>query len=964
MKTLEEQRITDLVASTTRVSNGRLRTALLASTCFLGAFMAFSNASAQDAAPSGETVVVTGSRIKSNGYDRPTAVTVTTASALQAAAPMTITDGLVQLPQIVGSTSRTYCCAVGSLGNFINLRGLGFTRTLILLDGRRVAPTRESGEVDVNLLPEALVSRVDIVTGGASAAYGSDAVSGVVNYVINNRFNGVMVNAQYGESTYHDDASVKLGIAGGTSFADERGHIVASLEHFKVDGIENLTDRPDPRRYGFMGGNGSAAAPYITLENTRSILGTEGGVIISNFQIPTGSPLAGTMFLPGGQTRAFVFGTDIAGSPSAKIGGDGIIYNKMQPAGSLDTDKFYSHVTYDFSDNVRGYAQLMMSQAHNEMRVLSDNRAATSAYTIFRDNAYLPAAIAAQMDANNMTSFRLARLNADFGTIDLEYKNRSYDFSVGLDGKISDTLRWSVSFSRGETKLDGEVQNVANLSRVYNVADAVINPANGQIVCRTDLTSPGLYPGCVPMNLFGEGSPSAASKAYVLGTSTQEVTNSQNVLAAEIQGDAFNLPAGPVQYVIGAEYRRRTLVEIANPIALSQIQAAGQRGMPTALCPTVALCRFGGWHQGNFGEANAKDDVSEAFVEVQVPLLADAPMAKSLDFNGAYRVTNYQNSGSVSTWKAGITYEPFEDLRIRATTSRDIRAPNLFELFAGPVNAFTPGLTDPQTNTSNIIAITRTQGSPNLNPEEADTISYGFVYKPSWLKGLSGSVDFYDINVTGALASTTAQGTIDGCFRGNAVQCALITRDTSGTIQQIIIQQINQNGRQVRGVDYDITYATKLFGNDLVLRGLASNAIDYIDTIGTSAVQNAGWFATSTNLALPKWRGNLSATYTMGNFSIFLQERYIGSYLQQPPIPGQVFAFPKIKEIMYTDVTLRYKAEVMDHDLELYATANNLFAQRPPFVANRFVPGLAFPTVPNLYDLDNGYFTIGAKVKF
>lgn len=923
---------------------------------------------AQDAAPkSEEMVVITGSRIKANGYDKPTPVTVTTAEALQAAAPMTIADGIFQLPQNIGSTSRTFCCAVGSLGNFLNLRGLGATRTLILLDGQRVVPTRESGEIDVNLLPEALVSRVDIVTGGASAAYGSDAVSGVVNYVVAKKYDGQTITAQYGQSNYSDDASIKLSYATGGSFGDENTNWVFSAEHFKVDGIRSLLDRPDSARSAFLSGNGSAAAPFVTIENARSILGTEGGLIISNAFIPVANatnPLAGLMFTGPNTTKSFVFGTPVNGSGSANIGGDGISYNKMQPAGLLSTDKIFGKLSHKFSDNLSAYARIMASQSHNAMRILSDNRAATLAYTIFRDNAYLPAHIASAMDAAGVTSFKMARFNTDFDTINLDYDNKSYDFSVGLEGRLNQKTSWSVNYSHGETDLHAEVQNVANLSRVYTVADAVLDPSTNQIVCRVQLTNPGLYPGCVPMNLFGSGSPSRASLNYVLGNSLQDVLNTQDVLSFEMQSELFTLPAGTTDFAWGLEYRRRTLKETSNAVALSQIQATGVRGMPTALCPTVALCRFGAWHQGNFGEADASDDVKEAFIEIQSPLLANAPLAKKLDLNAAYRYTNYKNSGSVSTWKIGITYEPFDELRIRATKSRDIRAPNLFELFAGPVNAFAPGLTDPVSGLTNVIAITRTQGNPNLNPEKADTLSYGVVYRPKWFKGFAGSIDYYEIEVGGALASTTAQGTIDGCVGGNQALCALITRDTSNNITQIILQQINLNGREIRGIDYDFSYNTKIADGDFTARAVFTNTLDYIDKIGTSRIQSAGWFNTANNLALPKWRGNFSINYKKNSYSFYLQERYIGDYMQMPPIAGQIFLIPKIEPIFYTDVTIKKELSFNNNSMELYGTINNLLNQRPPFVGNRFVPGLAFPTVPGLYDLDNRYYTVGIKYRF
>lgn len=950
---------------------GKITKALLSG----GAAIALATGAQAQSAPEAEEagaeagdIVVTGTRIKGNGYDQPTPVTVATTEALLSSSPMTLADGLTKLPQLIGSTSRTFCCAVGSLGNFLNLRALGPTRTLILLDGRRIVATRESGEIDVNLLPELLVQRVDVVTGGASAAYGSDAVSGVINYITDNKFEGVRANAQYGISNYGDDGSVKFGIAGGTSFADGRGHIVVSLEHFKVDGIPSLADRPDSRRGGFLGGNGSAAAPFTNLENVFMITATDGGVIVNAAGAPVanaGAPLAGLRFLPGGGTTPFVMGTPVAGSPAFAIGGDGHQNNMMQPAGLLRTDKAYFRASYDFTDSLTGYFRVNAGISHNNMRILSDNRSAAASYTIFRNNAFLPAAVAAQMDAAGVTSFRLGRFNRDFGAISLDYKNKTFDAGIGLEGRIGDKLSWDVSYGHGETTLDAEVRNVSDLGKAYAAADAVVDPATGQIVCNVTLTNPGVFPGCQPLNPFGVGAPSAAAKAFILGTSTQFVKNTQDVFAAELQGEILELPAGPLSFAAGAEYRRRTLVERSNPTALGQIQANGVRGMPGAFCPTVALCRFGGWNQGNFGEADARDNVKEGFVELLVPVFKDSAVGKSLELNAAYRYTDYKNSGTVSTWKIGATYEPFEDLRIRVTRSRDIRAPNLFELFAGPVNAFTPGLTDPVTGLTNVIAITRTQGNPNLVPERANTFTAGFIYSPSWLKGFSGSVDFYDINLAGALAATSAQGTIDGCQRGVAEQCALITRDpVTNFIQQIVLQQINLNGRRARGVDFDLSYNGELGAGKLGIRLLATRTIDFIDKIGTTRLQSAGLFNAANNTALPKWRGTLTANYEIGRFGLFVQERYIGGYNQMPFIPGQIFAEPHIGAVFYTDVTAKVKVNAGNAKFEIFGTVNNLFNRRPPFLPNRFAANLAFPTVPNLYDLDNRYFTIGARVAF
>lgn len=916
----------------------------------------------------GADIVVTGSRIQKTGYDQPTPVTVQTTEALLQSAPSNIPDALNRLPQFLGSRTRTFCCEVSSVGNYLNLRGLGSQRTLVLLDSRRVVPTRESGDVDVNLLPEILIQRVDVVTGGASAAYGSDAVSGVVNYVIDNKFVGAKFNVQGGVSNYGDDETFKLAGAVGAAFAEDRGHFVLSVEHFKQNGIPSLDARPTSRRGALLGGNGTAAAPFVTLEGVRQNTAAYGGVIIGSSQLPIAgpdAPLAGTMFLPGGRTAPFVFGTPIAGSPAFTIGGSGILNNLADPAQSLRTDRLYTRFSYDLADNVTAWARVNAAESRTRGDVLADNRQTSVAYTIFRENPYIPASVAAAMDTAGVTSFRLARFNRDFGPIRLDYKNKTFDVALGLNGKIGDTWSWNAGYSHGETRLVGRVENVSNLARVYAQADAVVDPSSGQTVCRVTLTNPGVYPGCVPINLFGEGAPSAAAKGYALGTSTQRVKNTQDIFTADLQGDVFELPAGAVSIALGAEYRKRSLIERSNAVALGQINAIGIRGFPSQLCPTPATCRFGGWNQGNFGEADASDNVKEGFIEAIVPILKDAPFAHALDLNAAYRYTDYKNSGGVSTWKVGLSYSPFQDLRLRGTRSRDIRAPNLFELFAGPVNAFQPGLTDPFTHQTNIIAITRTQGNPDLQPEKASTWTIGAVYTPGWLPGFSGSVDYYDIDIRGALSATTSQGTLDACFRGDQGACSRITRDASKTIQQIVLLQVNLNSRRVKGIDFDLSYTHDLAGGTLGLRALVNRAIDYTDTIGGISTQQAGFYNTANQLTVPKWRGNLNVTYDHGPFGLFIQERYIGSYTQMPPLPGQIFAHPKIGAVWYTDLTAKVKVNGWaGSKLELYGTVNNLFNRKPPFVGNRFAAGLGFPTVPGLYDLDDRYFTLGARLQF
>ena len=934
--------------------------------------MKSTDAAPTDAAPTDTAppeIIVTGSLIKRNGYDQPTPVTVLTADELQKATPTSLADGLNRLPQLGQSVSRVFCCAVGSVGNYLNLRALGTNRTLILLDGERVVPTRENGDVDVNLLPELLVQRVDVVTGGASAAYGSDAVAGVINFVIDSKFKGLKANAQYGLSQYGDDATLRLGLAGGADFAGARGHILISVEHNGSDGIPHLSDRPLSSNGHYLIGNGSTQFPFTSVFGVRQNTATYGGVIVNGAGLPisnAGAPLAGLQFLPNGATAPFQFGTAIPSNSRFTYGGDGIVNNLAQPAGSVKADRIYARLSYDVSDALTLFARTNIGRSRNKMRVLADNRQRGTAFTIFRSNPYLPASVASAMDEAGVTSFRLGRFNREFGAVTLDYDNRTYDLSAGANGSISDNWQWRAWYSYGRTRMTGRVENNSNLGNLYAATDAVIDPGSGQIVCRVTLTNPGAFPGCVPLNLFGEGSVAQAGKDFVLGTSTQTVVNTQHLAAANVVGTLAQLPGGALSLALGTEYRRRSLKEQSNPTALNQINATGVRGIPAVLCPTPSTCRFGGFNQGNFGEADAKESVKEAYAEVVAPLLKDVFAARELELNGAYRYTDYSSSGGVSTWKLGVSYAPIRGIRFRATRSRDIRAPNLFELFAGPVNAFEPGIADPVTGQSNLIIITRTQGNPNSKPEIARTLTAGVVIEPSFVPGFSGAVDYWDVNLKGALSSTSAQGTIDACFGGNTVACSLVTRaPNTNEIQQVIIQRINLDSRHVKGIDFDFSYRHSAGAGKFAVRALFTRLISYIDTSGGVSTQEAGFYDANADTTLPKWRGNVGINYDLRNWSIYAQERYIGGYKQAPFVPGQIFADPEIKAVWYTDLTATLRVNMAGSKFELFGTVNNLFGKQPPFVANRFSAGLAYPTTSaTLYDLDGRYYTTGIRAAF
>ncbi len=964
--------------TTTNGSTGLLkgRTVLLLTAAHLALFAGVAQAQSANGSGNIEQVVVSGTRITNAGYEAPTPVTAIAADQLLTNTPSSIADSLIQLPQLSGSATRSYCCAAGVAGNYLNLRQMGANRTLVLFNGNRISPSTSSGVVDVNVLPEMLVQRVEIVTGGASAAYGSDAVAGVVNYISDKDFEGLKINLQGGISQYSDDEQLKAGVAGGMSVLNGHGHLTGSFEHYQTSGIPNMLSRPLSKQSWVLGGAGTLASPYVNVANTTFYTGTVGGLIILSPSIPLPlpfGPAVGTDFGVGGTWSLGDYnpGTAVPGNSIARVGGDGYTPGiGMQPLGSLRTDHLYGRFGYDFSENLKGFVQINASHdiSQNQYGYSSMSSGGADLGTIYSGNAFLPANLQSYMTANSMASFTLSRGNQDIPP-QYNHTGSNYgEFSAGLDGKLAGDWTWNTYFAYGFTKASAAEHNSLNVPHLLAALDAVMS--GGNVVCNVALTSPGAYPGCVPINVFGKGSPSQAAINYVTGTNKYTIDNKQTVADLNFQGTVFALPAGDVSVATGIEVRERQLSGTSNAVATTQINPSTIRGIPSALCPTLTTCRIGGWQQGNMGpQAPVSDTVKEAYVETIVPLAKNSLMAKDLELNAAARFTNYSNSGDAFTWKVGLTYQPLDDIKFRATESHDIRAPNLYELFASPSTGFAAFVVNPWTGLQLSTVPTVQAGNPNLKPEASNTYTIGAVITPSFIAGLNASVDYYSVRLAGGIQPTsTAQAILNACHAGSAASCALINGDTvAGTYFNLItLQSSNASVEHRAGLDFDVTYTPPIdhwlnTDANLTFR-LLTNYVTKADTIQggllTSYAGQAGLLTGPANL--PRWRGFLSATYNNGPFTFAVEERYIGSMNKNGPTGPAVFAQQTVPWIFYTNITGKYDIDTGAGPVQLYGTINNLFNQQPPLFPNT-LPGVGYPTPVNLYDLDGRYFTIGVR---
>lgn len=912
-----------------------------------------------DGLPLENEIVVTGSRAIRDGSRAPTPVTAVGADELQATAPGNIADALVELPQFRGSQSTRSTGLISTvLGqNLLNLRSLGTQRGLVLLDGRRFVNANTTGGVDINLFPQALVSRVDVVTGGASAAYGSDAVAGVTNFILDTKFTGVKADAQYGISDRGDGANYKASATFGGSFADGRGHIVASVEYAKSEGINGDPYRPDTER-PFMNSShvripnpAVTAASPASASNPRFVIIEHARIASSNFTgVVQSGPFANMTFTRGGDLAPYDQGSPRSGTFAS--GGDGwnptpgtVIENPLERA------NVFIHGSFDISENVTAFVEASAARSSSRMEGHPSYTQSTfpAGVAINADNPYLSDATRLQLAAAGQTSLRVNTVLKQLPRRVSDTLNNTHRLVFGFDGTLGEDWNWSTYFQHGQNNFDLRLFKNLNLPAFLRAIDAVRSP-DGQIVCRSTLADP--LNGCAPVNIIGDNPISDAGRAYVNGTqaTTQETT--QDVFEAQIAGSPFDTWAGPVSIVVGGGYRREGTTGVADPLS-------------TATNP-VTGAQTGAWGFQNTAPIDGYYSLWEVFGEVEVPLATDISFAKSLSANAAVRYTDYSLSGGVTTWKLGMTWEVVEGIRFRATRSRDIRAGTLSELFGTPTtvpaNIVDRGLAVPTTYVTQQVQ----SGNPAIQPERADTYTLGLVLRPTFLPGFTASVDYYNIDIKGGIGSLQPQNIVDQCLAGVVSLCDLVTRDpVTRIIQSIAVRQLNLSSITTNGVDIEVGYRTNLsalndnWDGDLSLRAFASYQPDFYNTApGAAPINLAG------GGARPNWTGKFIGSYDRGPFGFTIESQWVGAQKMDPTLTD-IDIRPSDNHLPFyftTDISLRYRLRAGDTSFELFGVVENLFDRDPAISFNR-----NFFNTPYVSEVYNGIgrsYRIGVRAQF
>jgi len=466
--------------------------------------------------------------------------------------------------------------------------------------------------------------------------------------------------------------------------------------------------------------------------------------------------------------------------------------------------------------------------------------------------------------------------------------------------------------------------------------------------------------GCVPYNIFGTGVLEPGARDYVLGKPWADNKLAENVVAGTLRGEPFSTWAGPVSIATGLEYRKESVSGTNDPLATTNSYFAAN-------------------YKPTFGSYTVK----EGFLETVIPLLKDSSLAKSLNFNGGVRAADYSTSGSATTWKAGFDYTPTDDVTFRITRSRDIRAPNLGEVFASNVTS-TGSPTDPfRGNAANTVFIV-TRGNPDLQPEVADTLGLGVVLRPRFLPGFAASVDYYDIDIDGAIATVAVQDVINQCFAGNAALCPSIVRDATGVLSEIRVQPVNLARQLARGLDFETSYRQPLdsiagLTGNLTFRLLATHFLKNTFANGVNApIEYAGTNSQNGNTAglipsTPDWRYNATLGWDNGTATVSFTARgissgvYSNAYIEcslgcpTSNATNQTISDNHVPGAIYFDTNASYQ---FSSGLEWYVAVDNLLNKDPAQAAvGPFIGAAPLSINPALYDVLGRTFRLGARLK-
>ena len=1041
-----------LSRSFARLSARNNRNYLVCTASALALIMGASPAFAQDedgADDDDDVITITGSRLAvPSGMDTAVPVTAIDEEEIDNLDPGTLIQAMNNLPIFVNNdtpNSNSGFFARAGTGN-LNLRGLGVNRTLTLLNGRRVAPTTAFGGADINLIPSAMLRGVENVTGGASAAYGTDAVAGVTNFLLDTNFTGIEANVQAGVTQRGDGANYEASLAYGTELGS-RGHFLLAVEFNQMDPIRTYAGRDWYQAWGLLDSDGDGIdeewpnvySSRVSFDGLISAggfslngyeFGANGGVTPFELGVASDGPIGG-------------FDARTSGGPSGDDINCGEICNVWP-----ETDRYsvFAYADYELTDNLKVFGQFMRGRSH--LYENADPRGSFVGFpttlTIYQDNFFLnrdhPDVVAA-MQAEGVDSFALRRMCSveDCGNLYYEEWSTQNIGTVGFEAEIDSGGffdGWQIDgyYQYGHSKKVWD-QFGLRVDRIHASVDAV-DDGFGNPVCNVTLAGSTDFPGCVPINLFGRGNASASAVDYITGmdpgqqittplffadtgfdlgimdsyTSTPAkraiTTFEQHFAELSFAGTVFDLPAGPLSLAFGGSYRQDSIYQVnrdpAHPASnhesghpvLCAGESPGLRGVPGNECANTVATQY-----SKVSNIQGGADVKELFAETLIPIF-DTGSGQRAGLNLAARWADYEGSGSIWSYKGSLDLSVVDGLRFRGTYSRDVRAANLNERFnktggigtvtdprisQADMDACVAARTDPDENcTASFNVTTFSGGNPNVNPEEADTWTAGVIFQPEFLPGFSASLDWFKVDVDGAIGQVGLNEVARRCYEENdPLFCSLITESPSdltpaGGFPLIVLagdQFVNVEQSSVEGIDLELGYNTDvdIFGGGderLSIRGFGTWLLERSNT--GAALPSNNFDPTPTRLdgfgTFPKFRGTGFVSYSNGPINTVLTGRITGKSLIQniatQGAAGITLEDNEIPAVFYLDARINYDFDLGGADSQLYLTVTNLLDKDPPVVANySFFTAAATQTNTALHDVLGRRFTVGIRVE-
>jgi iron complex outermembrane receptor protein len=937
-----------------------------------------------------QEIVVTGSRLRRDDLSAPSPTVIVSSSDIQLSGRGTLEGMLNELPQLSPDTGAT-TANIGQAGlHTADLRGLRPERTLVLVNGRRFTPANEGGLVDLSRIPSALVERVEVTTGGASAVYGSDAIAGAVNFIMKRKVDGIELKYDYGQTTKSDGETHKFDVLLGGEFAEGRGNAVVHVGYFDQSPVF-FDDRSFSRtnvdvRNGQLMPAGTSNNPGTSFFLTPTQLNQLVGVDFTDFTTDRDYSSGGAGSCT--QVQGIRFGRNGVPLPYCDPE-DRFNYNTgnylLRPFRSYSLSAL---ADFQVNDSLTAYTELFYTNNENAWNLnVASFQPTTSGYNslLLPNYATNPVLFPATRDflvANahifdpdgdgNAQIYAAGRNLAEGGHREFNYDNTSYSLTAGLRGDIPflGDWQWDGYYQyQKATEAQHFTGQVSSL-RMSLGLDVTIDPVTGQARCTN------VFQGCVPVNLLGIEAATPEMVAFLTPAKGDQEYFDRSVFQISANGTLFELPAGPVSAAVGFEWREQ-----------------GYRFLPGGMNES-------GPNGTQQPRIDASNDVWEIFTEARIPLLADLPAVDSLSLELAYRYSEYSESGGVDTYKAGIEYAPVSWLRLRTAYNRAVRAPNLRELYAPQSRGFQGGEDpcDSELNPSpevkafcvltgvpadvidtfvpSVDLSARTGGNPNLVPEESDTVTFGLVASPPFIPNLNFTVDWYEIEVNDAISTVTAETMLQTCYSVldlSHPSCRAVTRLPTGLVYEVLALSSNIATFKVSGVDLAFDYSFHLpeffalsgSGATLTLRGLAGWLFErksqqiaiapVIDCAGKMGTNCSGF----GNRPIADFTAKVDFRYISGDLSVGTTWRHIGAFGFVPgDTRGAVFG-NKVKAENYLDVDASYR---ISNSLSVHGVVKNVNDAKPTLLGQGLAGDAGVDV--GLYDVLGRRFVIGFNYGF